>query len=141
VTVNAIGGTLNTQVSGATSNNTINQDAFIKLFLTQLQFQDPLQPLDNSQFLAQLAEFSNLQQSQQISQNTNDQLAIDATTQAVGLLNHKVTVQGQDASLPPLIGDVTAIAFTTAGAQLTITDANGQVSTGILLSQVSLVQP
>ena len=40
----------------------LGQDAFLKLLVTQLQHQDPLQPQDDSQFLAQLATFSSLEQ-------------------------------------------------------------------------------
>jgi flagellar basal-body rod modification protein FlgD len=40
----------------------LGQDAFLQLLVTQLQHQDPLQPQDDSQFLAQLAQFSSLEQ-------------------------------------------------------------------------------
>jgi flagellar basal-body rod modification protein FlgD len=42
--------------------NGLGEDAFLKLLVTQLQHQDPLQPQDDSQFLAQLAQFSSLEQ-------------------------------------------------------------------------------
>ena len=51
-------------------NASISQEAFLKILLTQLRFQDPLKPVDNQQFLAQLAQFSaieiNRQQSEKI---------------------------------------------------------------------------
>lgn len=136
--VDAIGNTLNVQNAGLTSKNTINQDDFIKLFLAQLQFQDPLEPVDNREFLAQLAQFSSLEQSRQTSQNTNDLLAMDATTQAMTLLNRVVEVQGLGA---PITGTVIAISLTPTGAKLTVRDAAGQVSPDIRLSQVTLVKP
>ncbi len=40
----------------------LGEDAFLKLLVTQLQHQDPMQPQDDSQFLAQLAQFSSLEQ-------------------------------------------------------------------------------
>jgi flagellar basal-body rod modification protein FlgD len=40
----------------------LGQDAFLQLLVTQLQHQDPMQPQDDSQFLAQLAQFSSLEQ-------------------------------------------------------------------------------
>lgn len=135
--VDAIGGVLNAQDTNATQNNSINQEDFIRLFLTQLQFQDPLEPVDNREFLAQLAQFTSLEQSRQTSQNTTDLLSMNATTQAVGLLNRQVEVSGLAAAFT---GTVTAVRFTSDGAQLTV--ANGtDVRTSIRLSQVTLVRP
>jgi flagellar basal-body rod modification protein FlgD len=135
--VDAVGGTINPQDTALSRNNTINQEDFIKLFLAQLQFQDPLEPVDNREFLAQLAQFSALEQSRQTSENTNGLLAMNATTQAIGLLNHLVEVQGLGT---PTTGTVTAVEFTSAGALLSVKSATGAVSTGIRLSQVTLVR-
>jgi flagellar basal-body rod modification protein FlgD len=44
------------------TKQTVNQDDFLKLLITQLQNQDPLQPMDNQQFAAQLAQFNSLGQ-------------------------------------------------------------------------------
>jgi len=136
--VDAIGTSFGAQDTAATTNNSINQEDFIKLFLAQLQFQDPLEPVDNREFLAQLAQFSSLEQSRQISENTENLLASNSTQQALGLLNRKVDVQGVAA---PFSGTVVAVEFTTGGAQISVKNASGQVSTGIRLSQISLVQP
>lgn len=137
--VDAIGGVTGSQTPvSPTKNNGIDQDAFIKLFLTQLQFQDPMEPVDNREFLAQMAQFSALEQARQTSQNTNDLLAIDASTQALGLLNRQVDVSGAGV---PFSGTVIAVQFTTSGAQLSVRNATGQVSTGVRLSQITLVKP
>lgn len=136
--VDAIGGSTGGQESALPKQGTIDQEDFIKLFLAQLQFQDPLEPVDNREFLAQLAQFSALEQSRQTSQNTNDLLSMQATTQAIALLNRKVDVQGLGL---PTSGTVTAVQFTSTGPQLSVTGTTGQVTTGIFLSQVSLVKP
>jgi flagellar basal-body rod modification protein FlgD len=136
--VDAIGGVFNAQDTNATSNSSINQEDFIRLFLTQLQFQDPLEPVDNREFLAQLAQFTSLEQSRQTSQNTTDLLTMTASTQAVSLLNKQVEVNGLAA---PFSGTVIAVQFTSAGSQLSVRDSNGQVLTQIRLSQVSLIKP
>lgn len=136
--VESIGTAGNPQGTTATRNNTIDQEAFIKLFLTQLQFQDPMEPVDNREFLAQMAQFSALEQARQTSQNTNDLLAMNATTQALGLLNRQVEVNGL---ATPFTGTVIAVQFTTAGAQLSVRNSAGQVTTGVRLSQITLVKP
>jgi flagellar basal-body rod modification protein FlgD len=44
----------------------LSRDAFLSLLVTQLQHQDPTEPMDNSQFIAQLAQFSSLEQLTQL---------------------------------------------------------------------------
>ena len=50
----------------AKTKDPLSRDAFLSLLVTQLQHQDPTQPMDNSQFIAQLAQFSSLEQLQQV---------------------------------------------------------------------------
>jgi flagellar basal-body rod modification protein FlgD len=63
-----------TQASPATAitsgtDGLANEQTFLKLFVAQLQNQDPLNPQDGSQFVAQLAQFSQLEQSLQMRQD------------------------------------------------------------------------
>ena len=44
-----------------TPNNELGKDEFLKLLVTQMQYQDPMEPMDNSQMIAQLAQFSALE--------------------------------------------------------------------------------
>lgn len=66
-----IDSTTNTSQAGASSPGTtmqdaLGRDAFMRLLLTQLQHQDPTQPQADGEFLAQLAQFSALEQLQQV---------------------------------------------------------------------------
>lgn len=136
--IDAIGSTVNSSSSSVQGRNTIDQEGFIKLFLSQLQFQDPLEPVDNREFLAQLAQFSNLEQSRQLSLNTESLLTMTSASQALSLLNREVDVvqaQGYVVS-----GSVTAVQFTASGPELTVETSAG-VLTGIRLPQISLVRP
>ncbi len=61
---------------GAAPANDLDKDAFLKLLIAQLNNQDPLSPMKNEEFVAQLAQFSSLEQMQQI--NSNLAQSIDA---------------------------------------------------------------
>jgi flagellar basal-body rod modification protein FlgD len=63
--VSATGGTYPAPAA-AEKKDPLGRDAFMSLLITQLQHQDPTQPMDDSQFLAQLAQFSSLEQLQSV---------------------------------------------------------------------------
>lgn len=46
----------------------LDKDAFINLLVTQMKYQDPLDPVDNSEMLAQLAQFTALEQMMNVAQ-------------------------------------------------------------------------
>jgi flagellar basal-body rod modification protein FlgD len=54
-------GAAQTLSGAATAKKTLGQDAFLKLLVTQLEHQDPTKPVDDTQFIAQLATFSQLE--------------------------------------------------------------------------------
>lgn len=135
--IDSIGSIVNNGSASAQSNNTIDQDGFIKLFLSQLQFQDPLEPVDNREFLAQLAQFSNLEQSRQLSLNSEGMLSMNATSQSLSLLSRRIEVT--QASGNTATGVVKAIEFSASGPLLTVETSAG-VLTGIRLPQITLVQ-
>ncbi len=79
-----------------------NFDTFLQLLTTQLQNQDPLDPLDTNQFTQQLVEFASVEQ--QVNMNTNLQTLITlqqstAATAALQLVGSTVTVSGDSANL------------------------------------------
>lgn len=135
--IDSIGSIVNNGSASAQSSNTIDQDGFIKLFLSQLQFQDPLEPVDNREFLAQLAQFSNLEQSRQLSLNSEGMLSMNATSQSLSLLSRRIEVT--QASGNTATGVVKAIEFSASGPLLTVETSAG-VLTGIRLPQITLVQ-
>ena len=83
MTVSAISPTTAPATAASVAQNkTLGQADFIRLMTTQMKLQDPLEPVDNREFLAQLAQFTSLEQSRQTSQNTTDLLAMTATTRS-----------------------------------------------------------
>ena len=67
------------------TDNLANEQTFLKLFVAQLRNQDPLNPQDGTQFVAQLAQFSQLEQSLQMRQDLDAmRQALDALSKAAG---------------------------------------------------------
>lgn len=56
-------------------NQEMDKDMFMKLLVTQLQYQDPLNPMDNQEMMAQVAQFTALEQMKNVADATNKQLA------------------------------------------------------------------
>ena len=53
-------------------NDALGKDAFLQLLVTQMKYQDPLDPQDNSEYLSQLAQFSALEQMTNVSKGLAD---------------------------------------------------------------------
>jgi flagellar basal-body rod modification protein FlgD len=124
--------------STAPKNATLGQEDFMKILLTQLQFQDPLKPMDNQEFMAQMAQFTSLEISRQQSDNTETLLAIQSASQALNLIGKEVEVQTDGVAQ---IGIVKAVAFQGGVPVMTVQQGiNGAFLTGVRLSQVSLVR-
>jgi flagellar basal-body rod modification protein FlgD len=121
----------------ATSAFGLGFDALLKIILTQLTYQDPLKPMDNFQFVSQLAQFSQIQ----IGQTTNERLqslvTAQANAQASGLLGQKVDI-GAGAAL--ITGKVTSITFDNGEPRITITAAGGQTISNIVLSSITQIR-
>jgi flagellar basal-body rod modification protein FlgD len=110
-----------------------NFDTFLQLLTTQLQNQDPLDPLDTNQFTEQLVEFASVQQ--QVDMNTNLQTLISLqqtseATSAMQFLGANVTVSGATATLSNATSSPATWSLNSpspATGSVTITSSTGQV--------------
>ena len=64
-----------------TGNSELGKDAFLQLLITQLQNQDPTNPMDDREFIAQMAQFSSLEQMQNMTKAMESLLASQQQTQ------------------------------------------------------------
>ncbi len=73
--------------------NALGEDAFMKLLTTQLRFQDPLKPLDSTEFVSQLAQFTQLEQTtamKKLLQSSTKQMESLNNYGAAGLIGKEV---------------------------------------------------
>lgn len=76
----------------------LGRDAFMKLFLAQMNHQDPLNPMDTTQFSSQLAQFSTLEQLYNVNTNLESIEGIqsgDSKYNALGLMGKEVQAQSE----------------------------------------------
>src|SRR5258705_11217458 len=120
----------------ATSAFNLSFESLLKIILTQLTYQDPLKPMDNFEFVSQLAQFSQIQ----LGQTTNDKLeqlvASQVTAQATSLLGKTVDIP---AGASTLTGKITNIAFADGVPKVTLKTTGGQSISNISISGISQV--
>lgn len=99
--------------SGAADNgktvNELGKDAFLRLLVEQLKNQDPFEPMGNTEFLSQLAQFRSLEQLQTLENALSTMAMMMAVDQGVGLLGKRV--EGTDSAGANLVGTVQALRF------------------------------
>lgn len=115
----------------------IGMQDFLKILLTQLTYQDPLKPMDNQQFMAQMAQFTSLQQTQQLNTKLDALLSTQASLQSVGLLGRTVEVTNGSSTVT---GTVTSLSLAGDTPQLTLQTSTGGTVTGISLGQIVAVR-
>lgn len=103
-------------------------NTFMTLLATQLANQDPLSPMDNGAFVAQLAQFSSLEQAQAMNKNLSEMVALQRLTQAGGLIGRNVEYLSDGVVAR---GRIEAVALT--GDAMTFTINGETVAPGMLL--------
>ena len=70
--------------------NGVNTDQFLQLFVTEMRNQNPLEPLDNTEFLTQLAQFTSVEQQSNMAANFEQVLKLTEFNHATGLIGNRV---------------------------------------------------
>ncbi|HFC53853.1 MAG TPA: flagellar hook assembly protein FlgD [Gammaproteobacteria bacterium] len=109
----------------------VGQEQFLELMLAQLQNQDPLQPMENGEFLSQMAQFSSAKGIQEMSlslESFTQSLTSSQALQASSLIGRQVLVPGEIAWLEEGSGGISGAARLPGGASdvvLSVYDASG----------------
>lgn len=129
--ITSTGTTANTASTTASKDNkaqsadkTMGKEDFLKLFTSQLKYQDPMNPQDSSAFTAQLAQFSMLEQQTNMNQNIEKLIKYEnslSNVAAAGLIGKTVTMEDDTT------GAIKGITFKDGGTYLSLTDGKDVV--------------
>ena len=95
-TATAATATDTTKKSDAARNQILGKDDFLKLMVAQMKNQDPMNPADDKDNIAQMAQFSSLEQITNLASATQELATRMTLTQNVGLLGHDVAYTKAD---------------------------------------------
>jgi flagellar basal-body rod modification protein FlgD len=112
-------------------NTTLDKDSFLKLLVAQLKYQDPSKPMDSSAFMAQTAQFTQVEKLQELATNQQNVLDAQLMVGASNMIGRQVSYTGLDGK--EAVGVVTS---TTLGSSPTLTVG---ANTDVPLSSVKQV--
>src|SRR4051794_41071433 len=100
-TTNSTTSTSSTNGTSSTSarqnpNSILGKDDFLRLLVTQLKYQDPLKPTDQSQFMSQMAQFSTVEGISNLGKSIDSMNQSSNVSQAVGLIGKQITYLNAD---------------------------------------------
>src|ERR1700676_127297 len=107
----------------------LGADAFLQLLTTQLKNQDPLHPMDDTQSIAQLAQFSSVQAITALKDSFSSFESNFSVMQSAGLLGKTVSAQSTDAkgNAISVSGTVKTISVVNGLPQFTLADKSGKL--------------
>jgi len=120
--VDMLGSTTQAAATTPTADSTSSQmdkDLFLKLMVTQLRNQDPMNPQDSAEFLAQTAQFTSLEKLEAVASQSSQALAAQMAFGASSLAGRSVSYIAED-GVTETQGTVESVRFTAAGPMLTV---------------------
>jgi len=125
-----------TKNTGKTSTNTLNMDDFFSLMVAQLSNQDMYNTMDDSQFMAQMAQFSMVQA-------LSDLNTMSSTAYSVGLIGKEVTVaeNNEDGSLNSVTGIVEGVNLFNGAAMVVVEGKAYDLSSIMIVKEPNIIIP
>ena len=123
----------------------LGEDAFLKLLTVQLSNQDPLKPMDDTQTIAQLAQFTQVQSTNELKTSFQNFQSNFAITQSASFLGRNVSAQVVDSqgNTQSVVGVVKSITVANGQALLALVDSSGNPivdSTGTAYGAINVNQ-
>src|SRR6478672_10241200 len=109
-------GTTTSATGTTTTSKSPDKDMFLQLLVAQMKYQDPMNPTDSSQFLAQSAQFTALEKMQDVADRTAQLVSSQMAFGASGLVGRYVSWTGSDGVLQS--GQVSGVQFGADGPML-----------------------
>ena len=123
-------------IPGSGTGSRLGKQDFLKLLLAQLQNQDPLKPMDDTQMIAQMAQFSALEATQQLQQTIQQSNNVQTIFQAGALIGKYIRAEEADGTT--ITGAVTGVTFeSTDGMEAPTLLVNGKDVDYSTIRQVS----
>jgi len=124
--VNAVGSGIQTAASDAVKK-ILGKDDFLKLLITQLKYQDPMEPTDNKDFITQMAQFSSLEQMTNMSSSFEKLAGLQESTlrefsvgQAINLIGRTVSAVLPEAEIKGKINTESAKLYLEADSESSV---------------------
>lgn len=119
------------------NTNELGQAAFLELMITQMNNQNPLSPQDNSEFVAQLAQFSSVEGLERLNKTFNSFMSNNAL-QASSLVGRSVTVESEKSTLVKggIVAGSAELAYSTKDLKISIYDEKGSLLQRIPVGEV-----
>ena len=99
-------------------DNSMGKDAFLKLLVAQLRNQNPMNPMDGSEFIAQTAQLTMVEKMEELAKTSADALADNRGLAAASLVGRTVSFPGDDGAV--VTGVVSAARFSRDGAAVVV---------------------
>jgi flagellar basal-body rod modification protein FlgD len=99
---NAVSSSLTNSVLGTVGSSgkqPLGKDEFLKLLTTQLRYQNPMEPLKDGEFVAQLSQFSTLEGIQQMNTSFAEMLLLQQMTQGANLIGKTIAYEKPDSTV------------------------------------------
>lgn len=90
-------------VNGRQVNNQLGKDDFLKLLITQLSNQDPTNPMENTEFIAQMAQFSSLEQMTNMNESFAKMASMINSSQAANTIGKTVEINVGDTTVNGIV--------------------------------------
>ena len=133
LSVTATTSTTATSAAAPKDGSKLDKDAFLKLLVAQLKYQNPLEPTDSAQFMAQTAQFTVVEKLDALTKTNAELLSTNRALGASSLLGQSVVSAGPDGA--DVVKKVTGVRFDVAGPVLLTGD------TEVSLAAVKEVRP